>query len=138
MCIFSLLLLFFFGAGDAPPTGLWGAGLVGEGAFLLRPSAYVQALREFDPTNGFSVEFRSSLWDDLNSPLLSLCVFLASVAGIGQEYKDGQFYKTPRAQEPNSYAITSTWRHHDGINQHHHALKLTPGEMLDDHDCAHN
>ena len=39
----------------------------------------------------------------------------------GQEHKDGQFYKTPRRQEPNSYAVTrNTWRHH-GINQHHHA-----------------
>jgi hypothetical protein len=44
----------------------------------------------------------------------------------------GQFYKTPRRQELSIYSITSTWRHHE-INQHHHALKLTPGEMLADH-----
>ena len=95
---------------------------MGRRAFLLRPSAYMQALREFDPTNGFSVaptpvgrsenpypspgSAETATSGDLNSPLLSLCVFLAPVAGSGQEYKDGQFYKTPRTQEPNSCAIT--------------------------------
>jgi hypothetical protein len=67
------------------------------------------------------------------SPSLCVCVcVLASVTMSGQEFKDDQFYKTPRGQEPGIYAITSTWRHH-GINQHHHALKLTPGEMLAGH-----
>ena len=56
-------------------------------------------------------------------------VLLVLVTMSGQEYKDGQ--------EPTIYAITNTWRHH-GINQHHHALQLTPGEILADHDCTHN
>jgi hypothetical protein len=36
--------------------------------------------------------------------------------------------------DDSAYCVSSTWRHH-GINQHHHALKLIPGEILDDHDC---
>ena len=39
-----------------------------------------------------------------------------------------------RGGKNQAFAISSTWRHH-GINQHHHALKLIPGEILDDRDC---
>ena len=59
---------------------------------------------------------------------------LALVTMSGQEYKDGQFYKTSMRQGKNqAFMITSLWRHH-GINQHHHALNLTTGEMLADHE----
>jgi hypothetical protein len=87
------------------------------------------------PSGWLVGRFLSALVRFLSQSLVS-----ASVTMSGQEYKDGQFYKTPRRQEPSIYAISSTWRHswNIRINRHHHALKLTPGEMLDDHDCAHN
>ena len=91
---------------------------------------------EVKQSSGWLVgRFLSALVRFLSQSLVS-----ASVTMSGQEYKDGQFNKTPRRQEPSIYAISSTWRHswNIRINRHHHALKLTPGEMLDDHDCAHN
>ena len=61
---------------------------------------------------------------------------LSSAFGYGHSewsgYEDGQFYKTPRRQEPTAAVLLQvyhiTWRHR-GINRHH-ALKLTPGEIL--------
>ena len=76
------------------------------------------------PTGASEIEVKpSGLCVSLLRPLLGL------IAQVTRTYKDGQ--------EPTIYAITNTWRHH-GINQHHHALQLTPGEILADHDCTHN
>jgi hypothetical protein len=67
----------------------------------------------------------------LKSPLsfTSSQGLVCTVTISGQEYKDGQFYKTPRRQEPNSCA--SSWN--QPTSPH---VKTDAREMLDDHHCA--